>query len=282
MKKIDRLYIYCICIEQRKDVSRALDLFGELRYLLKQITNQTNIRYLEDGRIGVLVNSSNDLAVLHTSQMLDSSRDTNGQVQLRGNNLTSLTDLKTVISVATVNSSTRGTNSGAKSVSKREHYPVKLLLGLETTSTRNDLGSGSEIRAIRFGEVFREPFGGSFGLGVGTSLDGSRTGTGLLSAERRSSHGDDLDGVGRLDGGNGVTGVDRADKGLVILNGSDIGDLLDVEESGNAGQQALAEGAVTGDDVGVATLLDVLNQQRSKVLGETLHIQLLVTVANGA
>ena len=57
---------------------------------------------------------------------------------------------------------------------------------------------------------------------------------------------------------------------VLALNACDIGDLLNVQESGNAGKQALAEGRVASDNVGEFALLDVLDQERSIVFGETL------------
>lgn len=60
---------------------------------------------------------------------------------------------------------------------------------------------------------------------------------------------------------------------VLALNASDIGDLLNVEESSNAGQQTLAEGSVASDNVGEFALLDVLNQEGSIVFGETLYVE---------
>jgi hypothetical protein len=52
--------------------------------------------------------------------------------------------------------------------------------------------------------------------------------------------------------------------------------LLDVEQGGDARHQVLAESRVAGEDVGETALLDVLDEQGSKVLGQTLELYLSV------
>lgn len=47
--------------------------------------------------------------------------------------------------------------------------------------------------------------------------------------------------------------------------------MLDVEQGGDAGHQVLAESRVAGEDVGEASLLDVLDEQGGKILGQTLE-----------
>lgn len=49
---------------------------------LEQVGNETNVGYLENGCLGVLVDRHNSLAVLHTSQVLNSTRDRHRYVQL--------------------------------------------------------------------------------------------------------------------------------------------------------------------------------------------------------
>lgn len=57
---------------------------------------------------------------------------------------------------------------------------------------------------------------------------------------------------------------------VLALDASDVGDLRHIQESSYSGQKALAKGRVSGDNVGVFALLDVLNEKRSVVLGKTL------------
>lgn len=50
---------------------QRLQLFLQLRHGVKQICNQPIIRHLKDWRLLVLINSDDDLGVLHASQMLN-------------------------------------------------------------------------------------------------------------------------------------------------------------------------------------------------------------------
>ena len=62
---------------------------------------------------------------------------------------------------------------------------------------------------------------------------------------------------------------------VLALDLGDVGDLLDVEHGGDAGHEVLAKGRVARQDVCVASLLDVLDQQRCPVLGEALQCLLV-------
>jgi hypothetical protein len=50
-----------------------LELLSQLRHNLKQISHKPHIRDLENRRIRILINRRNDLTILHTRQMLNSS-----------------------------------------------------------------------------------------------------------------------------------------------------------------------------------------------------------------
>lgn len=194
-----------------------LQLLRQLRHLLKQIPNQPNIRNLEDRRIGILVDRSNNLTILHTRQVLNSTRDTRTQVQLRCDVLTRLSDLQTVIREATVHSSTGSTDGSAQCISQGNDDAVKLLLGLETTTTRDDAGSGTKVRTLGLGELLGHPFGLGGGVGVDAFSDGGAAAGGLDALEGGAADSEDLDGVGGLDGQDGVAGVDGADEGCSLL-----------------------------------------------------------------
>lgn len=49
----------------------VVQLLRQLRHLLKEIANKPDICNLEYRRIGVFIDGGNDLAVLHTSEVLD-------------------------------------------------------------------------------------------------------------------------------------------------------------------------------------------------------------------
>src|SRR5690606_9248878 len=67
-------------------------------------------------------------------------------------------------------------------------------------------------------------------------------------------------GVG-LDGGDGVTGINRTLEGVRALDADDLGDLVNVQQGSHARQVVLAVGAGRGQDVAV-TLADLGDQQR--------------------
>ena len=81
------------------------------------------------------------------------------------------------------------------------------------------------------------------------------------------AHRDDLDRVGRLDGGQRVAGVDRAHEGVGGFDADDVGNLRHVQQCGNARQHVFAEAAGGGQHMAVAAALDDIDQQRGKVFG---------------
>ena len=66
-----------------------LNLLGQLWDSVEQVGNEPMIGDLEDWRISVLVDSNNQLRLLHTSQMLNGSGNTDSNVKLWGDNLKS-------------------------------------------------------------------------------------------------------------------------------------------------------------------------------------------------
>jgi hypothetical protein len=57
---------------------------------------------------------------------------------------------------------------------------------------------------------------------------------------------------------------------VLALDAGNIRDLLHIQESSDAGQQALSEGRVACNDVGEFALLNVLDKERGIVFGEAL------------
>ena len=80
-----------------------------------------------------------------------------------------------------------------------------------------------------------------------------------------AAHGDDLDGIGALDGSQRVAGVDRADEGVGRFDGGDFGNLRHIKQSGDTRCDVFAEGGGRGQDVAVAG--GIGDNQRSQVLG---------------
>ena len=59
-----------------------LDLLLDLWDGLEEVSDESVVGHLEDGRLGVLVDSHNGLGVLHAGQVLDGTADADGNVQL--------------------------------------------------------------------------------------------------------------------------------------------------------------------------------------------------------
>jgi hypothetical protein len=64
--------------------------------------------------------------------------------------------------------------------------------------------------------------------------------------EAGGAHGDDLDRIGALHGGDRVAGVDRALEGVGAIDFDDVADLRHVEQRGDARRDVLAV-AVAGN-----------------------------------
>lgn len=203
--------------------------------------------------------------------MLDGTGDTDGNVELGGDNLTGLADLERVVSESTVNGGTGGTDGGTEGVSKGEDDLVKVLLVLKTTATRDDAGGRAKVGALGLGQVLRDPLRDSGGLGVGSVLNGSGTRASGGSVKGRRTDGDELDGIRGLDGLESVAGVDGADKGVLGLDLDDVANGLDVEGSTDTGENVLAESRAGGEDVGEGAGLDVLGNEVGKRLSEALY-----------
>lgn len=65
-----------------------------------------------------------------------------------------------------------------------------------------------------------------------------------------------------------LTSVDGANKGVGILDGSDVRDLGNIQEGGSAWEDVLAKGRVGSNQVGESVLLLGLDKERGVRLGE--------------
>src|SRR6056300_1635641 len=71
------------------DMADALSQFlGQFRHCLEQVCDQSKVGDLEDRGFFVFVDCDDDLAVLHTGQVLDRARDAAGDIQVRCNHFT--------------------------------------------------------------------------------------------------------------------------------------------------------------------------------------------------
>src|SRR5690606_37079307 len=215
-----------------------LHLAGQFRHQLKQVTYQAIIRYLEDRGFLVLVDGNNDLGILHTRQVLDRTGDTDSDIQLGRHDLAGLADLHVVGHKACVHCSARGTYGSAQLVGQAVQQLEVVAVLHAATAGDHDLGT-SQLGTVGLGQFFAHKGGGAGVLGGGNRFHCGTATFGGHGVEAGAAHGDDLDrGVG-LDGGDGVTGIDRALEGVGAFDGDDLGDLVDVQQSGNARQVVL-------------------------------------------
>jgi hypothetical protein len=125
---------------------------------------------------------------------------------------------------------------------------VEILVAAHAATTRDDDLGGGEFRTLGPGQLAAdEPALGQFGAGS-EILD---AGLALLASrfESRRTHADDLDRVGRLDGGDDVAGIDRALESVGGDDGDDLGDLRHVEQGGDAWHEVLAAGGRSSQQV---------------------------------
>jgi hypothetical protein len=111
--------------------------------------------------------------------VLDGTRDTDGNVELGGDDLTGLANLERVVGVAGVDGGTRGTDgcllatrrvlrvlllTGSEGVSKGVKDGLEVVLGLEGTTTGDNLGGGAKVGARRDDNLLRDELGLAWGL----------------------------------------------------------------------------------------------------------------------
>merc|ERR1712071_30312 len=95
----------------------GLDLLGQLGNGSEQISDKSVIRDLEDRSVGILIDGNDHLGLLHSCQMLNSTGNTYRHVQFWGDNLSSLTDLKRVVSVPSIDCCSRSSDGSSKRIS---------------------------------------------------------------------------------------------------------------------------------------------------------------------
>jgi len=144
---------------------RALQLARHLWHCLEQVSHEAVVGNLEDGRLCILVDGDDHLAVLHACQVLDRAADADGDVQLRGDNLARLPYLQVVRHKAGVDSSTRGANRSAHLVSQVVQK-LEVLAVLQAAAARNDNARAGQLGTVALRHLCRDE-GGEVGVGGG-------------------------------------------------------------------------------------------------------------------
>ena len=182
--------------------------------------------------------------------MLDRARDTDGDIQRWRDDLARLAHLPVVRHEAGIDGGARSTHGGAQLVGQR-FQDVEVLGRTHATAAGHDDFRGGQFRTVGLGQ-FAAHEGRFAGVGNGgDGFGGSRTAGGGSGVETGGAHGDDLDLVARLHGGNRVTGVDRTLERIWRVDLGDFRDLRHVQLGSHARQDVLAVGGGWRQDVAV-------------------------------
>ena len=113
--------------------------------------------------------------------------------------------------------------------------------GMKDSAAGNDDPRASELGTAGSGELLTKHLGQARICRCGHAFDRRGAAAGHDRIESRRPHGDDLFRVLRLNGSEGVAGIDRTHKGVRPFDGDDVGDLRDVEQRGDPRSCILAE-----------------------------------------
>mmetsp|Transcript_27506 Transcript_27506/g.44738 ORF Transcript_27506/g.44738 Transcript_27506/m.44738 type:complete len:226 (+) Transcript_27506:123-800(+) len=190
---------------QGREAWSQSEFFLQFRNDLEQVPHQAVVRDLEDGRLLVLVDGHDHLAVLHAGHVLDGPRDAHGQVQVRGHHLSGLAHLQLAGAHASINGSARGADSAAEAVSQRVQQLEARRILERAAAGDHHLGA-AQVRAVRAAlRAAQEPSGGAVARGGRRQgLDGGRRRRFPRGLEHGGADGEYLHGVGRRHFRHGV------------------------------------------------------------------------------
>mmetsp|Transcript_28681 Transcript_28681/g.60422 ORF Transcript_28681/g.60422 Transcript_28681/m.60422 type:complete len:395 (+) Transcript_28681:63-1247(+) len=263
----------------------AWELFRELRDDFEEVSDQSVVCDLEDGRLWVLVDGHDGFAVLHACQVLDGSGDADGQVKLWCHHLARLTDLQVVRAHSRVHRRTRRSQRPAKLIRKLfEHFEV--FLRLEGPASGDDDPSRVELGPLALALLLPDPLAQRLGCRSrrhffrthrGDLRPGPLSGFEGLAAEGGRPHGQEQRALAdELHGRQRVARVDGPHEGGLVDDLDDVGDRGRVEERGDARQEVLAEGVGARDDVGGLELAHEGRDDLRQRLGQEAVRPLLV------
>ncbi|OIQ69513.1 hypothetical protein GALL_488840 [mine drainage metagenome] len=201
--------------------------------------------------------------------MLDGAGDADGDIKLGGDDLAGLAHLIVVGHEAGIDGGAAGADGGAQLVGHGLDQ-LEVLARAHAAPARNDDAGGGQFGALRFGELLRDEAAAAGIGGGGHALDGGAAALGCGGLEGGAAHGDHLDGVPALHGGDGVAGIDGALEGVGRQHGGDVGELGHVEQGGHAGRHVLAEGG-GGEEQPLIAGGQAGHQQRQR-LGQAMGI----------
>ncbi|MNF87279.1 hypothetical protein D3C84_697430 [compost metagenome] len=192
--------------------------------------------------------------------MLDGAADADGDVQLRRDDLAGLADLHVVGHETGIDRGARGTDRRTELVGQLVEQREVLAVLHAATAGNHHLGSG-QLGSLGLGQLLADEAGDAGIAASRQRFDGGSAAFGRHRVETGAAHGDHLDRRAGLHGGDGVAGVDRPLEGVRALDLDDLGDLVDIQQRGDARQHVLAGGGGGGQHVAV-TLAQFGDQRR--------------------
>src|SRR6266446_6106066 len=109
--------MYVVMFPPRSSLFELVQCLRQLGQHLEQIAHEAVVGHLEDRRFFVLVDRDDHLGLPHSRQMLNRTRDPDGNVELRCNHLAGLADLVIIGNEARVDRGTRGPHGRSELVS---------------------------------------------------------------------------------------------------------------------------------------------------------------------
>ncbi len=205
--------------------------------------------------------------------MLNGAGDTNGDIQLWCNDFAGLTNLHVVRHKACVHCSARSAYSSAEFVGQRVQVFEVVTVLHATTAGNDDFGSG-QLRTVGLGQLFANKGRLASVSRAANRFNRSRTAFSSDRVKTSGTHGDHFHGSRRLHGSDGVTGIDRTLEGVSAFYRDNLGDLVNVQGSGNARQDVFAVRGSAGQDVAVA--LAKFSNQRRNVFWQLVSVSSVV------
>ena len=132
---------------------RLLDRLGKSGNDFEEVAHGSNIGDLEDRRIGIFVDRDDEVRTLHAHEVLDRSRDSRGDVELRGHDLTRGAHLIFVGKPTRIDDGARSAQGAAQCIREGLEYFTELLLGTHAPAARNDDVGLAQIDARALGDL---------------------------------------------------------------------------------------------------------------------------------
>src|SRR5690349_2932414 len=139
-------------VAEIRNASGRGELSGQRGNDFEEVAHQAVVGDLENGRLRVLVDGNDHLAVLHPRQVLDRAGDADGHIEIGRDDLARLTDLVVVGNITCVDGRTRRADRRIELVGERfEHLEV--VAACHAAAARYDYSGASELGTLGFRQL---------------------------------------------------------------------------------------------------------------------------------